>query len=135
MKKGKFVWSVFGILTGICSIIASIVVWLQNCGDYEWNEAYGGDAYTGIQNASAQSANNVLSLTELVKMALGFGLLILGIAMICYFAIKICEACGEGAKKDIKSEEIATEALAEEINETEPEALCEAETEEAAETE
>ena len=32
--------------------------------DYETNKAYGGDAYTGMQQASAQAANNVLAMEE-----------------------------------------------------------------------
>ena len=33
-------------------------------GDYESNKYYGGDAYTGMQQASAQTANNVLAMEE-----------------------------------------------------------------------
>lgn len=33
-------------------------------GDYEGNKYYGGDAYTGMQQASAQAANNVLAMEE-----------------------------------------------------------------------
>lgn len=33
-------------------------------GSYEWDKYYGGDAYTGIQQAAAQAANNVLALED-----------------------------------------------------------------------
>ena len=33
----------------------------------EWDEYYGGDAYTGIQHAAAQTANNVMYLDENVR--------------------------------------------------------------------
>lgn len=33
-------------------------------GDYESNKYYGGDAYSGMQQASAQAANNVLAMEE-----------------------------------------------------------------------
>ncbi|MBR5279721.1 MAG: hypothetical protein IKU26_01960 [Clostridia bacterium] len=35
----------------------------KGSGSYESYESYGGDAYTGIQNASAQTANNVRALS------------------------------------------------------------------------
>ena len=36
---------------------------------------YGGDAYTGIQNAAADTANNIIKVGGLIISALGFGLL------------------------------------------------------------
>lgn len=33
-------------------------------GSYEWDKYYGGDAYSGIQQAAAQAANNVLALED-----------------------------------------------------------------------
>lgn len=34
---------------------------------YEWDKYYGGDAYSGIQQAAAQTANNVLALEETLQ--------------------------------------------------------------------
>ena len=54
--------------------------------------SYGGDAYTGIQNAAATTANNVRDLNSIVAGGFFMLLLILGIAMICYFGIQIARA-------------------------------------------
>ena len=55
----KKLLKIFGIALGVLTIILAIVVFTQNVGYYESSHSYGGDAYTGIQNASAQAANNV----------------------------------------------------------------------------
>ena len=36
-------------------------------GSYEWDKYYGGDAYSGIQQAAAQTANNVLALEDAIN--------------------------------------------------------------------
>ena len=36
-------------------------------GSYEWDKYYGGDAYSGIQQAAAQAANNVLALEDAIN--------------------------------------------------------------------
>lgn len=46
---------------GICLLMALFIA-VNNGSDYETHNSYGGDAYTGIQNASATTANNVASL-------------------------------------------------------------------------
>lgn len=69
MKAKKFFATLF-LLTGILSVILSFTVADSVSGGYEANITYGGDAYTGIQNAAAQSANNILALNS--TLALGF---------------------------------------------------------------
>ena len=73
MKNRNRFFPVVGIIVGVVSIAFGIVMLNMNSGvntGYEW---YGGDAYTGIQQAGADAAANVKRLTEVVK--LGFGLL------------------------------------------------------------
>lgn len=48
--------------------------------DFESIERYGGDAYTGIQNAAARTSQNVSQLAEIVKF--GFTSLLRIIALI-----------------------------------------------------
>jgi hypothetical protein len=60
----------------------------MSTGSWESNSSYGGDAYTGIQNAAAQTANNVQDLAEILKTGMSSALIIFGIAMIAYFGLK-----------------------------------------------
>ena len=71
-------------LTGIASVVLSIVCFCFSTGGYESSYTYGGDAYTGIQNAAAQTANNVSYLGDIAKFGFGSILLIAGILMILY---------------------------------------------------
>ena len=61
----------------------------QDVGYWEASISYGGDAYTGIQNAAAQTANNVQDLAEIAAMGFGFLLISLGLFMIFYFSTKM----------------------------------------------
>ncbi len=89
MKKAA---SAFGIIIGIVSVIMSIITFNMYEGPFESAKAYGGDAYTGIQQAAAQSANNIVHAAKILRFGLGSVLLILGLGMIVYFAMKLGEA-------------------------------------------
>lgn len=78
MKKAFFT------LNGIVSVVLSIICFIMGSGSYEIDITYGGDAYTGIQNAAAQTARNVQSLANIVKFGFGSILLIFGITLILY---------------------------------------------------
>lgn len=82
--------NIIGILDGILSLILGLVMFSKEIGTWENNVSYGGDAYTGIQNAAAQTANNVQYLSDLVKFGFGSLLIVVGIALISYFGIKYC---------------------------------------------
>lgn len=82
----------FGALSGLLSIIFGIVVYAADTGSWESSYSYGGDAYTGIQNASAQAANNIHELTQLMSLGLGSILLIAGLVLCCCFGAKLCAA-------------------------------------------
>jgi len=45
------------------------LVYDSSVGAWENNSQYGGDAYTGIQNAAAQFANNVYRVGEMLQLA------------------------------------------------------------------
>lgn len=83
---------------GILSIIFSIRCFNMEDGSYEPNATYGGDAYTGMQNASAQAANNIQDLTKNVNQGMGFMLLIAGLTLI---SIGVSPSSGE--KKEDKN--------------------------------
>ena len=69
-------------IVGIIAIVLSIVCYSMNAGHSESNEYYGGDAYTGIQHAAAQTARNLLATNKILKMAFGSTLLVSGLTMI-----------------------------------------------------
>ena len=85
MDKSRKTINIIGILAGALSIVMSIVTFCLSTGLSESNSRYGGDAYTGIQNAAAQSANNIMYSNIILKIALGSLLLVVGIVLICYF--------------------------------------------------
>ena len=78
----KKLLKIFGIILGVLTIVLAIVVFTKSVGYYEKNVSYGGDAYTGIQNAAAQTANNVQYVGEMIRFALGSQMLVMGLAMV-----------------------------------------------------
>ena len=72
------------MIIGIFCIIMSIVCFANATGGYSRNQQYGGDAYTGIQNAAAQTANNVTVLIHVAKIGFGSILLVTGLCLILY---------------------------------------------------
>ena len=88
-KSKGVVSCVFGVLSGILSVIFGVVTLTQDTGHWETNASYSGAAYTGIQNAAAQTANNVQDLAEIMAMGMGFLLIALGFISIFYFITKM----------------------------------------------
>lgn len=86
---GRIIASVVGTLSGLLSIILGLITMGLSNGSYESNASYGGDAYTGIQNAAAQAANNIQDLADIVKFGLGALLIVFGIATACFFILKL----------------------------------------------
>lgn len=87
-KNSKLV-PLIGVLSGIVSVILGIITMLKDTGVYVASKSYGGDAYTGIQNAAADTAYNVKVLAEAVNFGIGSLLIVLGVAIVCYFALKM----------------------------------------------
>lgn len=69
-------------LSGIASIVLGIVCFFLDVGRNVDYESYGGDAYTGIQQAAAKTANNILHLSVIVKCGFGFLLIVAGLVLI-----------------------------------------------------
>ena len=81
MKK---VVAILLILTGILSIILSMFCFIKTTRGFPSNEVYGGDAYTGIQNAAASTSRNVHFTNEILSFGFGSILIVSGIALICH---------------------------------------------------
>ena len=89
-----------GICCGILSVIFAIIIFTgsgtnvkdMDTGTHTSYSYYGGDAYTGIQQAAADTSRNVQSLASIVKTGfqslsgsgMGYLLLIIGIWLITY---------------------------------------------------
>ena len=71
---------VFGIVLGILSIAIAVLVFTQTIGYYEVHSS-SGDIYASIQNAAAQTADNIMYLGETIQMGLAGLLLVQGLAM------------------------------------------------------
>lgn len=82
MKFSK-IFSIILIVIGVISVFLGLFSYTDEnalyAGSYEWYGTYGGDAYTGIQNAAAQTSNNVLSTNKILKFGFGSVLLITGL--------------------------------------------------------
>ena len=113
----KAVFSLLGAISGIVSIVFSFVVFGMSNGSFENSKKYGGDAYTGMQNATAQTANNVQDLCELVQTGIGGLLLVVGLALIAYFGSKIYSIYKE--EKVVVVEDKKEAVVAEDKDETE----------------
>ncbi len=80
MKNKK----IFFIVIGVVAIALGVVCFILDTGSYERNTSYGGDAYTGIQNAAAQTANNVMCLAIIAKFGFGSILVVTGLSLIAF---------------------------------------------------
>ncbi len=78
--------SIVGIISGVISIIFGLMMRGMDIGSYESYSSYGGDAYTGIQNAAAQTANNLMDVAEITRSGFSFLLIAIGLIAISYFA-------------------------------------------------
>lgn len=69
---------------GVLALILALVVFSMDIGYFESSYTYGGDAYTGIQNAAAQTANNVKDLASIVQTGFASVLMVMGGTMISF---------------------------------------------------
>lgn len=81
MATKKF-FTVLLLATGILSIILSVYSFNSLIGASVSQKVYGGDAYTGIQNAASQTANNVREMAEMMSFSFGSILLVGGLTLI-----------------------------------------------------
>jgi hypothetical protein len=84
-KKGQIFCSIIGAIGGFVSIILGLVVSGMSIGSWEMSNKYGADFYTDVQNATAQAANNVQDVADILNVGLSSLLIIFGVAMIGIF--------------------------------------------------
>lgn len=74
--------SIVLIVVGIIALFLSIKCFSIDDLDYATKSMYGGDAYTGIQNAAAATSKNVKELASIVQFGFGSILLVMGLGLI-----------------------------------------------------
>ena len=131
MKSSKnFIFPIATIMVGVACIVFAIIAFSQFVYAYDGTEyvrdlAYGGDAYTGMQNASAATARNISDLASMVSGlafdfafmfdCFGFIMLIAGCLIILSGTQNLVNAIS--SKKD-KLNIVANEAVKETAEET-----------------
>ena len=99
MMNKKLLKNLF-ITIAIVSIIFAVLCFVLDSGNTEWDYTYGGDAYTGIQNAAAKTANNLVATNNCIKTISSFAFIIVGLAF---------GSIGISIKTDKTNEELSTE--------------------------
>lgn len=74
--------SIVLIVIGVIAIGLSIKCYTIDDLDYESRSMYGGDAFTGIQNAAATTSRNVKELASIVQFGFGSVLLVMGFTLV-----------------------------------------------------
>lgn len=95
LKLLPIISNAIGVVSGILSVIFGIYVKNGNYGTYPYyiaGESYGGDAYTGIQNAAADTGNNVKVVYQLIQNSAMFLLITIGLIAISAFFSKLIKA-------------------------------------------
>jgi len=87
----KIIVSLIGIIVGIVSLGIGI---LEDDFNYHYNgtvgrKSYGGDAYTGIQQACAQAATNAYHIYEVFQVFSKIFFIILGLLIILHYTEKL----------------------------------------------
>lgn len=86
---GMLISLIGGMVSGLVSLFFGIMMYSMPTGYWESSERYGGDAYTGIQNAAAQTANNVQDLAQIAQQGFAFVLMAAGLITVFVFASKL----------------------------------------------
>lgn len=67
------------VIVGIVACVQSNKVFKEDTGYYVSTYTYSGDAYTGIQNAAAETGQNIKDLAQITQYGFGGLLLVLGL--------------------------------------------------------
>lgn len=82
--KSRKILSITLFAISALSFIFAIVCFSADAGYWVSSKSYGGDAYTGIQNAAAQTANNLTYLTENINTFTGLFFIIIAVTLAAF---------------------------------------------------
>ena len=94
----KIIICIVGIILGVVTMLIGVMSDEFNYSYYGYGEkeTYGGDAYTGMQNAAAQTATNVYRLYQTVQVFSKSLLIILGVFIVLHYALMLYETVKKG---------------------------------------
>ena len=100
MKKIR---GILFLIIGVIAIGLGIKAFGMSAGRYTGYETYGGDAYTGIQNAAARTANNVQDLLYIQRCGFGSVLLVSGLTLCAVGGCAVFDKGQDGTKASARS--------------------------------
>ncbi len=80
----KILRSILLTILGFCLILCGSDVLNMNIGHAELRQNYGGDAYTGIQNAECTTGQLIILQSDIISYGLGCIMIFGGITMIVF---------------------------------------------------
>ena len=81
-NKAEKIRNILFLIIGVLSIIFAIKIGGLSTGSFEMSLSYGGDAYTGIQNACAGAANNAIDVANILQQGFEYCLIIAGFVLV-----------------------------------------------------
>lgn len=106
--------SIATIISGIVSVVMSFTTFFWMGDSRTIHQQYGGDAYTGIQNAAADAANNISSLNDTIVFCTFSLLLVIGITLIAIGAARLVDLTKEMASRQHESSKTVVDAPSDE---------------------
>lgn len=88
----KKISAIIFLVVAAVAIIFGFLCYEMSAGSYESSETYGGDAYTGIQNAAAQTANNVYYTSILIGEIASYAFFFVAVVFVALAVIKFLES-------------------------------------------
>lgn len=82
MNTLKIVRSIAFVIIAIVAFTFSSKIDDMNNGDYVSSSRYGGDAYTGIQNASAETGCNVYKGNQIMQKGIKYTFILIGLGFL-----------------------------------------------------
>ena len=90
-KKAEIIRNILFVVIGVLSIIFAINIGGLSTGNFEMSFSYGGDAYTGIQNACAGAANNAIDVANILQQGFEYCLIIAGFVLVSIGGTSLCK--------------------------------------------
>lgn len=102
MKVLTILRSVAFVIIAIVSFTFSSKIDDMRSGDYVSSHQYGGDAYTGIQNASAETGCNVYKGNELVQKGFKYLFILTGLGFLAVGLTPTFKTCSCHSTTEVK---------------------------------
>lgn len=92
-KLMNLILNAIGSFSGLLSLIYGFILKGKTYPiQYTSRGTYGGDAYTGIQNAAADTSSNLIVIVAILRDALSMLFIIIGLAILSYFIYRLFKA-------------------------------------------